>query len=103
MSTPITVSASPISVTSAITCRARPLRVLAHIHTFNDADIIARTIWGVRRHTYRVDEILLVDNASSDGTLEQPAVSHATVLRQAANGGTSGAVHSGFRYALDHG
>src|SRR5579872_5843484 len=79
------------------------MRILAHIHTFNDADIIDRTIASVEAQTCAVDEIIVVDNASKDATLEQPLVKHATVLRQAENGGTSGAVHNGMRYALDRG
>jgi len=78
------------------------MRVLAHIHTFNDADIIDRTIEAVRRQTRPVDGILVVDNASTDATLEQPSVKYASVLRHTANLGTSGAVHSGFRFALEH-
>ena len=80
----------------------RTARILAHIHTFNDADIIDRTIASVRAQSHAVDEILVVDNASKDATLDQPQVTHATVLRQRVNGGTSGAVNAGFRYALEH-
>ena len=79
------------------------MRVLAHIHTFNDADIIDRTIEGVLRQTRPVDGILLVDNASIDGTLDRPSVRNTTVLRHSENLGTSGAVHSGFSFALQHG
>jgi rhamnosyltransferase len=79
------------------------MRVLAHIHTFNDADIIDRTIETVLRQTRPVDGLLIVDNASGDGTLERPPVKQATVLRHPENRGTSGAVHSGFRFALDQG
>jgi rhamnosyltransferase len=78
------------------------MRVLAHIHTFNDADIIKQTIEAVRRQTRPVAGILIVDNASSDDTLEQPCVNGATILRHAENQGTSGAVYSGFRFALEH-
>src|SRR5437588_6913660 len=78
------------------------MRVLAHIHTFNDADIIDQTIVAVRRQTRPVDGILLVDNASTDTTLEQPSVRNVSVLRHPENLGTSGAVHSGFRFALEH-
>jgi len=77
------------------------VRVLAHIHTFNDADIIDRTIEAVLRQTRRVTDILVVDNASTDDTLEQPFLKYATVLRHPENLGTSGAVHSGFRFALE--
>ena len=77
------------------------MRVLAHIHTFNDADIIDRTIEAVLRQTRPVDEILVVDNASTDGTLERPSLKNATVLRHPENLGTSGAVHRGIRFALE--
>ncbi len=56
------------------------MRVLAHIHTFNDADVIDQTIEALLRQTRPIDGILIVDNASIDGTLEQPSVKHATVL-----------------------
>lgn len=78
------------------------MRILAHIHTFNDADIIDRTIDAMLRQTRSVDGILVVDNGSSDGTLDQPSLRHATVLRHKENLGTSGSVASGFRFALEH-
>jgi GT2 family glycosyltransferase len=77
------------------------MRVLAHIHTFNDADIIDRTIEALLRQTHPVDEILVVDNGSTDGTLEQPSARKATVLHHRENLGTSGAVVSGLRFALE--
>jgi len=79
------------------------MRVLAHIHTFNDADIIDGTIAALRAQTRPVDGILVVDNASTDGTLAQPLVRHATVLQHPENRGTSGTVYTGMRFALDHG
>jgi rhamnosyltransferase len=79
------------------------MRVLAHIHTFNDADIIDRTIAAILRQTRPVDEILVVDNCSSDDTLDQSSLRHATVLRHPENLGTSGSVRTGFAYALKQG
>ena len=78
------------------------MRVLAHVHTLNDADIIDRTIESFQRQTHPVDGILLVDNASTDDTLEQPSVKHATVLRHRENLGTSGTVITGMQFALEH-
>jgi rhamnosyltransferase len=77
------------------------MKVLAHIHTFNDADVIDRTIDAVLRQTRAVDGIVVVDNASSDCTLERPSLRHATVLRHDKNLGTSGTVATGFRFALE--
>lgn len=79
------------------------MRVLAHIHTLNDADIIGGAIEAVRRQTRPVDGILVVDNGSSDGTLDQPEVRHAEVIRHKDNRGTSGAVYSGLKFGLEQG
>ena len=78
------------------------MRVLAHIHTFNDVNIIDQTIESVLKQTRPVDALLVVDNASSDGTLDRPSLKHATVIRHQKNQGTSGAIAAGMRYALEH-
>jgi rhamnopyranosyl-N-acetylglucosaminyl-diphospho-decaprenol beta-1,3/1,4-galactofuranosyltransferase len=79
------------------------MRVLAQITTFNAADIIDRTIEALQQQTRPVDEILVVDNASSDGTLERPSVRNVTVIRHQENSGTSGAVATGMRFAMEQG
>jgi rhamnosyltransferase len=79
------------------------MRILAHIHTFNDADILDQTIEAMRAQTYPVDGIVIVDNGSTDGTLERLSVKQVSVVRHPENRGTSGAVYSGFRFALDQG
>ncbi|MGA2410739.1 MAG: glycosyltransferase [Candidatus Binataceae bacterium] len=79
------------------------MKVLAHIHTFNDADIIDQTIGSVLRQTRPVDGIVVVDNASTDRTLEQPSLKNVTVLRHCQNLGTSGSVATGLRFGLEHG
>jgi rhamnosyltransferase len=78
------------------------MRVLAHIHTFNDVDIIDRTIEGLLRQTRRVDRIVVVDNGSTDGTVDRPSLAHATLLRHPENRGTSGTVFTGMQFALEH-
>ena len=79
------------------------MRVLAYTHTFNDADVIGQMIEAFLRQTRPVDEILVVDNASTDNTLQQPCLKHATVVRHPQNLGTAGAVCTGLRFALEHG
>ncbi len=77
------------------------MKVLALIFSFNDADVIEQTIGAMLQQTRPVDQILVVDNASTDGTLEQPSLKHVTVLRHQENLGASGALCSGFRFALE--
>jgi GT2 family glycosyltransferase len=79
------------------------MKTLALIFSFNDADVIGQTIAAIASQTRAVDEILVVDNASTDGTLEQPGVKTTAVIRNPENLGASGAVCVGFRYALEHG
>lgn len=79
------------------------MKVLAHIHSLNDSDVIDRSVQALLDQTYPVDRIVVVDNGSTDGTLEKLAGMPVTVLRHAENLGTSGAVITGFRYAQCHG
>jgi rhamnosyltransferase len=79
------------------------MRILGHIHSFNDEDVIDRSIQALLDQTRPVDEIVVVDNGSADGTCAKLAAKPVTVLRHAKNLGTSGAVLTGMRYALEHG
>jgi GT2 family glycosyltransferase len=76
------------------------MRILVHIHTWNDAEIVATVLDAVGRQTRPVEDILLVDNGSTDGTAELAYPPCVTVIRHAANLGTSGAVKTGLEYAL---
>jgi rhamnosyltransferase len=78
-------------------------KVLAYLHTFNDAEVIEGTIRALCDQTYPIPEILLVDNASSDGTLNRTFPSKVTTIKNDQNLGTSGAVAIGMEYALAHG
>jgi rhamnosyltransferase len=80
-----------------------PAKVLAYVHTYNDAEVIDGTIRALCEQTYPLPEILLVDNGSSDGTLDRDFPSKVTVIRHGRNLGTSGAVATGMEYALAHG
>jgi GT2 family glycosyltransferase len=77
--------------------------VLAYFHTYNDAEVVDGIIAALGRQTYPVREILLVDNASVDGTLDRNFPSNVTVIRHQQNLGTSGAVATAMEYALTHG
>jgi len=79
------------------------VRILGHIHTFNDEDVIERSVQALLEQTHPLDEVLVVDNASQDGTLDRRFPPPVTVIRHSENRGTSGAVITGFEYALGKG
>jgi glycosyltransferase involved in cell wall biosynthesis len=79
------------------------MRVLSHIVTFNAADIIDRVLNAVQHQTRPPDAILIIDNASTDGTLNRTFPEQVSVIRNAANLGSSGALGIGFSYALERG
>jgi rhamnosyltransferase len=78
------------------------MRVLAHIHTMNDEAVIEQALEGLRRQTRPADAILIVDNASTDGTLHRTFPENATIIRNPENLGTSGTIRIGFAYAQEH-
>jgi GT2 family glycosyltransferase len=79
------------------------MRILAHMHTMNDAAVIEQLLEGLRCQTQPLDAILIVDNASTDGTLDRTFPENATIIRNPENQGTSGPVRMAFAYALEHG
>jgi glycosyltransferase involved in cell wall biosynthesis len=79
------------------------MRVLAHIHTFNEAAVIEQAIAGVELQTRRPDALIIVDNGSTDGTLDRAFPEWATIIRNPENVGVSGSIGNGIRYALEYG
>ena len=78
------------------------MKILGHIHTYNDEDVINSSLASLLRQTYPVDKIVIVDNASTDRTLQRAFPDQVTIIRHSENLGTSGAVVSGMKYALDY-
>ena len=78
------------------------MKVLGHIHTLNDSDVIEGTVRALQRQTRPLDGILLIDNASTDGTLDREFPDEVTIIRHPENRGTNGSVITGFEYALAH-
>jgi GT2 family glycosyltransferase len=79
------------------------MRVLGHVHTFNDDDVLDRSLHALLGQTRPLDHVIIVDNGSTDRTLARVFPPNVTVLRHSTNLGTSGAVITGFEYALTHG
>lgn len=76
------------------------MRILGHIHSLNDEEVIEGSLQALLDQTHPVDEILVVDNGSTDGTLNRRFPEHVTIIRLPENRGTSGAVATGLQYAM---
>jgi rhamnopyranosyl-N-acetylglucosaminyl-diphospho-decaprenol beta-1,3/1,4-galactofuranosyltransferase len=79
--------------------------VAAVVITFQRKDMLRRTLEGLAAQERPVDEIVVIDNATTDGTatmleLEFPHVTH---LRMEDNIGPAGALQVGFEYVHAHG
>jgi dolichol-phosphate mannosyltransferase len=77
--------------------RQRIHGVLLVLPALNEAGKISRTIQKVPSGV--VDRILVVDDASTDGTGEEAAALGARVIRHAINQGVGAAIRTGIRYA----
>src|SRR5437870_5699917 len=69
---------------------------------WNAADIIHANLTTVLQQTLPLTEILIVDNASTDGTADLHYPENVTVVRNPLNIGMSGAVATALQYARDH-
>ena len=83
--------------------RSSMTRVLGHIHTHNESAVIDRTLAALRGQSHPVDGVLLVDNASTDGTLDREFPSDVRVVRFDENRMTSDPIIEAMRHADDEG
>jgi len=80
-------------------------RVCAMIVTYNRRDLLRGCILALQGQTRPVDEILIVDNASADGTREmlETEFPACRVLRMTENTGASGGYYAGTKWSYDNG
>lgn len=79
------------------------MRVLIQIHTWNDADVIGAALDAILHQTFSTQEVLLIDNGSTDGTADLEYPETVTIIRHSVNLGTSGSVKTGLEYARAQG
>lgn len=80
--------------------------VIAVILTYNRKDLLARSLAAVMAQTRPCNQVLVVDNASQDGTtemLQEVDYPGMTVYRLSCNRGAAGGFNAGFRLAYQHG
>ena len=84
----------------------KKLKICAVIVTYNRKEILAQCLQGLFTQDYTDFVILIVDNASTDGTQEFIASLNAEnliYLNPGANTGGAGGFYIGMRYAYEHG
>lgn len=77
-------------------------KVVAVVVTWNRKDLLARNLRATLAQTRPVDAVLVVDNASTDGTADMLAAEFPSVrvIRLAGNAGSAGGFHVGVREGL---
>jgi rhamnopyranosyl-N-acetylglucosaminyl-diphospho-decaprenol beta-1,3/1,4-galactofuranosyltransferase len=80
-------------------------RVCAVVVTFNRRELLTRCLRALRAQVGASDRVLVVDNASSDGTAEMLAADfpEVCVLRLPTNTGGAGGFHAGTKKAFEDG
>jgi GT2 family glycosyltransferase len=79
------------------------MRVLTLVMTFNDVAVIEQALDGLRRQIRPSDAIIIVDNASTDGTLDKVFSNNIIIHRNSEDLGPSGAVSVALAFALENG
>lgn len=75
------------------------MRTVAVVPAYNEAKTIGSVIEETRGH---VDNVVVVDDGSSDDTAEIAKSKGATVVEHVVNTGVGGALRTGYRYAIEH-
>lgn len=97
---PMTASepAAPAPVTSA-----PPVSVAAVVVTFNRLELLKECVAALRAQTRRPDEIIVVNNGSSDGTVEWLAAQPDLTVITQENSGSAGGQYTGIKAAYLNG
>jgi glycosyltransferase involved in cell wall biosynthesis len=76
-----------------------PKHTLAAIPCFNEAKTIGSVVLKAKQY---VDEVVVIDDGSTDDTVKVAQIAGATILRHGGNKGYGAAIQSCFQYARDH-
>lgn len=73
--------------------------VTLYVPCYNAERYIAECLEGILRQTYPIDEILIIDDGSTDKTVEIASKYHVKIIRHGANKGLAAARNTAFRNA----
>lgn len=85
------------------------LKIYVVIVSYNRKELLVKCLEAIFQQSYAYEKIILVDNASTDGTIEYLASkkildnSNLILLKQIENRGGAGGFSAGMKYAFEHG
>ncbi len=79
------------------------MSIAAIVITFNRLELLKKTISGLRSQTYNIDEIIVVNNGSTDGTSEWLDENSDLFVVTQENVGSSGGQYTAFKTAYERG
>ena len=79
------------------------MSVATIVITFNRLELLKKTINGLRNQSYPIDEIIVVNNGSTDGTLKWLTDQDDLFVVTQENTGSSGGQYTGFKTAHHRG
>lgn len=79
------------------------MSIAAIVITYNRLDLLKKTITGLREQTHKIDEIIVVNNGSTDGTEEWLSSQPDLFVVKQENTGSSGGQYAGFKTAYERG
>lgn len=77
-------------------------KIIACVVTFNRLELLKKVVNGLRNQTYKIDEILVVNNSSTDGTEEWLSEQTDISVVKQANLGSSGGQYAAAKYAYEN-
>lgn len=79
------------------------MKIAAVVVTFNRLELLKESINSLREQTHKFDEIIVINNSSTDGTLEWINEQKDLTIITQENSGSSGGQHTGIKYAFEKG
>lgn len=79
------------------------MKIAAVVVTFNRLELLKQCIQSLRIQTYKLDEIIVINNSSTDGTLEWLNQQKDLTIITQENSGSAGGQHTGIKTAYEKG
>ena len=81
------------------------MKISAVVYTYNRKELLVKCLEGLLSQTYPIDEIIVVDDVSTDGTekILKEKFLNITYIRLSRESGGAGAIYTGMKFAYEKG